>query len=124
MIDGVIEHLWISLAEPEHGGERIPRGDAGEALQLRAIRRRDGGVAVGVECERHVHGGDRLAIVPARARIDVKDERQRPVPLPLLCEQRLKVLVADRIHGHAHVRQLQKQLLLHVARRDLFGRRR
>src|SRR2546429_6595958 len=67
----ILEHLGISLAESEHGGVRIPRGDAGEALQLRAIRRRDGGVAVGVVCERHVHGGEDRKRVVLGKRVDL-----------------------------------------------------
>jgi hypothetical protein len=38
VVDGVVEHLGIPLAEAEDGRQRVPRGDAGDALQLRAMR--------------------------------------------------------------------------------------
>jgi hypothetical protein len=37
------------------------------------------------------------------------------------CERRLEI-IADRIHGHADVGELEEQLFFYVARGDLFGR--
>ena len=124
MIDGVIEHLGIALAEPEHRRERIALGDARNALQLGPERRGDRGVGIGVERELDVGGGHVLAVVPARARIDMEDQRQRAVPLPFLCEQRLKVVIAERVLGRPDVRELQEQLLVDVVGHDVFARRR
>jgi len=41
-----------------------------------------------------------------------------------LREQRLKVFIPQRVLGHPHVGELQKQLFADVVGDDLFGRRR
>src|SRR5205814_1084472 len=65
---------------------------------------------------------DGLPVLPTRARIEVEDQRQRPVPLPLLREQRLKVFIAQRVLGHSHVGELQEQLLVDVVGDDVLTR--
>ena len=124
VVDRIVEHLGIPLAEPKYRGERVALRDAGDAPQLGAERGSDRGVLVGVEREFHVGGAHALAVLPARARIDMEHQRERPVPLPPLSEQRLKVFVADGVRGHTDVGELQEQLLAQVSRHHIIGRRR
>jgi len=51
-----------------------------------------------------------------RARVEVEHQRERVVPLPPLREQRLEVLVADRVLRQPDVGQLEEDLVGHVAR--------
>ena len=124
VVDGIIEHLAVALPEAEDRGERIPRGDLLDALQLWPERRCHHRIIVGVERELDVGGSHRLAVLPVRARVEVEHQRQRPIPLPPLREQRLEIFVAVGIGGHADVGELEKQLLADVARDDVLGGRR
>ena len=51
----------------------------------------------------------------------MEDQGQRPIPLPALREQRLEVLIADRVRRHPDVGQFQEELFFDVARDDFFG---
>ena len=123
MVHRVVEHLRVALFETKHGGERVPLSDARDAQKLGTERRPHRRVGVGVEREFDIRRRDPRPVLPARAGVDVEHERQRPVPFPLLREQRLKVFIADGVLGRADVGQLQKQLLVDVIRDDVFARR-
>ncbi len=124
VVDGVVKHLGIALLEPEDGAERIPLRHTRDPVELGPKGRSDRRIGVGVEGEFHVGRRHALSVLPARPRVEVEHQRQRPVPFPLLREQRLKVLVAHRVRGHPDVGELQEQLLVDVAGDDVFGRRR
>ncbi len=124
VVHRVVEHLGILLPEPEDGGQRIPLRHAGDPVELGAVRRGHHRVVVGVERELDVRRRDGLSVMPARARIEVEDERERAVPLPFLRQQRLKVLIPQRVLGHPDVGELQEQLLADVVGDDVLARRR
>ena len=122
MVHRVVEHFGIPLPEPEDGGERIPLRDAGDPVELRAERRGHHRVVVGVERELDVRRRDGLSVLPARARIEMENQRERAVPLPFLREQRLKVFIAQRVLGHPDVGELQEQLFVDVGGDNVLAR--
>src|SRR6266511_2070912 len=119
----VVEHLGVARAEAEHGRERVAGRDGADRAKRGAVRGVDERVGVDVEREHHVRRVDGLPVLPARPRIDVEHERERAVPLPALREQRLKVLVTDRVPRRTQVGELEEDLLEHVPGVRLLGDR-
>ena len=65
-----------------------------------------------------------LAVLPAGARVDMKNQRHWTVPLPPLGEQRLEVFITHRVLRHPHIGELQEELFGEVACDDFFRHRR
>ena len=87
----VVELLRVHLLEPEDDAvvalgldRRDPPGDVGQA-------RRDRTVAGSREGEDDVARGDRRAVVPAGARVQLEHQGQRVPPGPALRQQRARI---------------------------------
>src|SRR5215212_7245144 len=77
LIDDVVKLLGCVLLEEDDRGERIASGNGVDIGEQRRDRRSD--LHVGEHLERvfHVGGGDSLSVVPARTRVEGKNNRER-----------------------------------------------